>query len=386
MSKARNILFLQSSSELYGSGKIILQVLNIYRDQGFTPIVVLTGEGDLAEVMEKEGFKVRIQNLGILRRKYVNPKGLINRFQKNYKAYRFLDRLHREFQFELVYSNTLAVIVGAYWAKRNRLTHIWHIHEILLGPSILVRLLSKIMDQSTPFPIVVSEAVKKHWKDKFKVARPEVIYNGISYDDYLLPYANAKSELGLSEEKKVITMVGRINPGKGQLFFLEIAKKILMEFPQVHFLLVGDPFPGYESIHEEMKSVIRENNLQDSISDLGFRKDIPKILAATDVFVLPSILPDSFPTVILEAMASGLPVVATRSGGAEEMVNDGETGYLIPIGDVERGVEAISKLLSDDNLLKSFGEAGRHKVLNEYNFDTFKRKLQNHLWRHLKEN
>jgi len=384
MSKDRNVLFLQTSSELYGSGKIILQVLRIYRDQGITPVIVMTGKGPLTDLLAEEGFIVRIQNLGILRRKYVNPSGLVNRFDKKLKAYKFFNKLHKEFKFELVYSNTLAVIVGAYWAKKNKVPHIWHIHEILFGPKPLVKLLRAMLDKNTPYPIVVSEAVKRHWAPMLKVAKPEVIYNGIPYNDYLKPFSNAKETLGLPVDKLVVTMIGRINPGKGQLFFLEIAKKVLETYPQCYFLLVGDPFPGYEAIQEEMKSFILENGLEELVSDLGFRKDIPEVLAASDIFVLPSILPDSFPTVILEAMASGKPVVATQSGGAEEMVQDGETGFLIPIWDVEKGVEAISQLVNDPSKIKSFGDAGRQKVLNYYNLNTFKEKIENHLWRHLK--
>lgn len=384
MSKVRNVLFLQTSSELYGSGKIIHQVLRIYRDQGLNPIVIMTGKGPLTDLLIEEGFIVKVQNLGILRRKYVNPSGLVNRFNKKLKAYKFLNKLHEEFKFEMVYSNTLAVIVGSYWAKKNKIPHIWHIHEILFGPKPLVKLLRSMLDKNTPYPIVVSEAVKRHWEPLLKIAKSEVIHNGIPYEEYLKPIPNAKENLGLPVDKLVVTMIGRINPGKGQLFFLEIAKRVFETYPQCHFLLVGDPFPGYESIQEEMKSVIHNNGMEESISDLGFRKDIPEVLAATDIFVLPSILPDSFPTVILEAMASAKPVIATQSGGAEEMVTDGETGFLIPIGNVEKGAEAISQLVKDPSKIKTFGEAGRQKVLNNYNLNTFKEKIEKHLWKHLK--
>lgn len=385
MAKERNVLFLQTSSELYGSGKIILQVLRIYREQGLNPVVVMTGKGPLTDLLTEEGFIVKVQNLGILRRKYVNPSGLVNRFNKKLKAFKFLNKLHEEFNFELVYSNTLAVIVGSYWAKKNKIPHIWHIHEILFGPKPLVKLLRSMLDKNTPYPIVVSEAVKRHWEPLLKIAKPEVIHNGIPYEEYLKPFPNVKENLGLPVDKLIVTMIGRINPGKGQLFFLEIAKRVLEIHPHSHFLLVGDPFPGYESIQEEMKTVIEENGMKKSVSDLGFRKDIPEVLAASDIFVLPSILPDSFPTVILEAMASGKPIIATRSGGAEEMVNDGETGFLIPIGDVEKGVEAISELINDPSKIKSFGEAGRQKVLDNYNLNTFKEKIEKHLWRHLRK-
>jgi glycosyltransferase involved in cell wall biosynthesis len=386
MKKSRNVLFLQSSSELYGSGKIIYQVLKIYREEGFNPVVVLTGEGPLADLLEEEGFEIKIQNLGILRRKYVNVKGLINRFGKKLKAYRFLDKLHEEFHFELVYSNTLAVIVGSYWASKNKLPHIWHIHEILLGPKPLVKLLRSMLDKGTPVPIVVSEAVRRHWSGMLEVSKPEVIHNGIPYQEYLKQVSQAKSKIGLPVDKLIVTMVGRINPGKGQLFFLEMARAILKTYPHCYFVLVGDPFPGYESIHEEIKSVIQAADLSGNVVDLGFRTDIETILSATDIFVLPSIMPDSFPTVILEAMASGLPVIATKSGGAEEMVTEGETGFLIPIGNVEKGTAALERLIQSETLRIKMGEAGREKVLREYSFEQFSNKIKNHLWRQIKGN
>jgi glycosyltransferase involved in cell wall biosynthesis len=386
MIKTRHILFLQSSSEQYGSGKIILQVLKLYRSEGLTPVVVLTGPGPLVEELKAEGFIVRIQNLGILRRKYVNPAGLLNRFSKNLKAYRFLDQLHSEFKFELVYSNTLAVILGAYWAKKNRLPHIWHIHEILPGPALLVKLLSKMIDSSTPRPIAVSEAVVNHWKAKLRLAKPEVIHNGIPYDEFLKTYPAAKSQLGLPVDKLIITMIGRINPGKGQLFFLEMASRISRTFPQCHFVLVGDPFPGYECIQEEIRFAIIEKGLSEKVIDLGFRTDVPKILAASDIFVLPSILPDSFPTVILEAMASGKPIVATRSGGASEMILEGETGFLIPIGDVEKGIEKFSKLIENEAMRLEMGKAGRSRVLKDYSLKAFEEKIRIHLWQNLRRN
>lgn len=386
MNESRYVLVLQSSSELYGSGKIIRQVLQVYRSEGLIPVILLTGPGPLAELLIEEGYIVRIKNLGILRRKYVRPSGLINRLSKNIQAYSYLNQLHREFNFQLVYSNTLAVVVGAWWARRRRIPHIWHIHEILLGPSPLVSMLAKMLDESTAEPIVVSRAVGDHWKGKLKKARPEVIYNGIPYEPYLIEFPNAKKNLGIDKNELVITMVGRINPGKGQLFFLEIAEILVNRFPQLHFLLVGDPFPGYEGIEQEIIQKIEKTQLQKSVSYLGFRKDIPEILAATDIFVLPSILPDSFPTVILEAMASGKPVVATRSGGASEMVIHEKTGLLVSVGDVKKGAEALDKLIKNVALRIEMGNAARNRVLHEYSLEAFEEKIKNHLWRQMRKN
>ena len=386
MTDPRYILFLQSSSELYGSGKILLQVLGIYRSQGFVPVVILPGEGDLAESMRAEGFIVKIKNLGILRRKYVNPKGLINRLKRNIQAYIFLNQLHRQYQFQLVYSNTLAVIIGSIWAKNHRIPHCWHIHEILLGPTILIQFLVKLLDSSTPIPIAVSESVALHWRRFLKKSKPEVIHNGIPYDQFLSTDSDAKSKLNLPQDRLVITMVGRINPGKGQVFFLEVARELVLDQLPVHFVLVGDPYPGYESILEEIEKKINDFGLSEHVTNLGFRLDIPEILAASDLFVLPSTLPDSFPTVILEAMASGLPVIASVSGGACEMVVAGETGFLFPISEGSSAVSALRTLIENQELRKKMGQAARSRVINQYSLEAFETKIKSHLWQHLKTN
>ena len=213
-----------------------------------------------------------------------------------------------------------------------------------------------------------------------------MIYNGIPYESFLKANPTLKQELGLSESSVLIGMIGRINPGKGQLFFIELADSLCKSFPEAHFVLVGDPFPGYEPILEEVKREIRDKKLETKVSYLGFREDIPEVMVSLDVFVLPSVLPDSFPTVILEAMAAGKPVVATRSGGASEMVINGETGFLIPIGNVEEGKVALEQLIQDPDLREQLGESGRTRVLNTYSLEAFEQKIINHLWQHLREN
>ncbi len=376
MAKTRNVLFLLSSSELYGSGRIVLQVLRLYQREGFNPIVVVTGPGQLVPILEAEGFAVYIQNLGILRRKYVSPAGLLNRLSKNLKAYRFLTSLHQKYEFELVYSNTLAVIVGAYWAKRHKISHIWHIHEILLNPKSLIKLLATSLDSTTPRAIAVSQAVADQWQPLLKKTKVQVIHNGIPYDEFLEDFPSAKKELGLPEDQVIVGMIGRINPWKGQLYFLEIAEKIAAKDPKTHFVFVGDPFPGYEPILEELQKRVKDKKLETRVTYLGFRDDIPRVMNALDIFVLPSTSPDPFPTVILEAMASAKPVVATYPGGSAEMVVDGKTGFLIPGGNVDLAAEILEKLISSPELRVEFGKAGRARVLTEYSLEAFEDKIK----------
>lgn len=385
MTSARNILFLQSSSDGYGSAKILLEVLAVFQQQGFSPQVVLTNSGHLEDALRQLAIPYHIQNLGILRRKYLGLSGLINRALKIWNAYFFLSRLHRKYEFEAVYSNTLAVIVGAVWAMQHRVPHFWHVHEIVKGPGPLVRGLATLLGRSTPFPIAVSQTVASHWQPMLKRAQVHVIHNGLPYSDFINAVPTLKKELCLPENSLLVGMVGRINPGKGQLFFLELAEELFHRFPEAHFVLVGDPFSSYESLLADLQEKIKNKGFSKRVHYLGFREDIPEIMASLDIFVLPSILPDSFPTVILEAMAAGKPVVATDSGGASEMVEEGINGYIIPIGNVEAGAAALEKLLSTVSLRQQMGRAGQARVQEVFSLTAFQQKLITHLWRHLKK-
>ncbi len=373
------IIFLHSGTDLYGAAKILLYVMGIFKNQGFEILVILPGKGPLKAELENRGFNVQITNLGILRRKHFTPYGIFNRLKRLYKSYKFLEKIHQQEKIELIYSNTLAVIVGAIFSKHKGIPHCWHIHEIIASPRFLIRFLANRIDSSTRNPIMVSEAVANHWEKFLKKAKPVVIHNGIVYKPFFEPKQEARRELKLPKNKTIITMVGRINPGKGQSFFLEIAKELVRKHKNIHFLMVGDPYPGYEQILESINYYISKNNLQANVEYLGFREDIPEILKASDIFVLPSILPDSFPTVVLEAMATGLPVVATRSGGVEEMIIDGETGFLIDIGDAKKGVERLSDLITRPEHAQQMGKRGQIEVMQNYSYEKFTQNIQNYI-------
>lgn len=380
MDKKGTIVFLHSSSELYGASKILLFVLEIVQKMGFSTVVILPGDGPLKEEMESMGIEVRIMNLGILRRKYFSPLGIINRGKRLLKAYQFLKELHQQEEIVLIYSNTLAVIIGAIFARRKQIKHVWHIHEILPGPEFLIKFLARQLDQTTPQPLVVSEAVAQHWRPHLKLAQPKVIHNGMDYSSFINANRDLRKQLGIQDHQRVIIMVGRINPGKGQFFFLQMAQALIKSYPHTVFWMVGDPYPGYEPIQEELHAFIEEHDLGEHVKDLGFRRDIPALLKASDIFVLPSILPDSFPTVILEAMAAGLPVVATDSGGAREMVVHGQTGFIIPMGDQEQGVFYLSQLLDSSNQSQEMGKLGQKRVIDTFSFQQFSTEIEAFLW------
>jgi len=372
---SRSSLLLHSSSDLYGASKILLTTVRKLKDIGEKIQVVLSEEGPLADAIRDEGVEVHIIRLGILRRKYFNLSGLANRTIVLNRAYRELTALAKREKISHIYSNTSAVLIGAFVARNLDLYHTWHIHEIITNPKWFAALIGKMVNKYADQVIVVSEAVKHHWEQYITSIEIKVIHNGIDYNPYLSAGKDLRGDFSISEDTLLIGMVGRINAWKGQSYFLEMATQINKVFPNTHFVMVGDVFPGDEHLEEEMHRNIRENRLEDKVTVYGFRNDVASVLAALDIFILPSIQPDPLPTVVLEAMASSKPVVATAHGGACEMVTDGVTGILIPWDDSEKSVKKVVPLLTDKPLRLEFGLQGREKVLKNFSLEAFGMKM-----------
>jgi glycosyltransferase involved in cell wall biosynthesis len=373
---AQRILMLHSSSDLYGASKIFLISALLLRDAGHQVDVVLSEEGPLSDKLRKEGLEVSIIRLGILRRKYFNVKGLLNRARILRNAHSGIADLVKEKRINHIYSNTSAVLLGAWVSRSLKVFHTWHIHEIITKPRWLAAILGKIIGSSSDQIIVVSGAVKTFWSKYIPVKKLKVIYNGLHYGPYQDPIKLLRKELDINQDYLLIGMIGRVSHWKGQSYFLEIAGQLCQSYSNLVFIIVGDAFPGSEHLYEEMRLQIIKKGLEKRVHTLGFRSDIPEILAELDIFVLPSILPDPFPTVILEAMAAGKPIVATAHGGACEMVKENETGYLIPWENVSMAVTKMIPLIDDGKLRRAMGKSGRERVLEHFSLEAFRRNME----------
>lgn len=149
-----------------------------------------------------------------------------------------------------------------------------------------------------------------------------------------------RAELGLTADQPVIIVLGRMSPNKGQRYLVQAAPTILARFPATHFVFAGNP-----AGMAELEQQIRAAGLASHFSLLGFRSDVVNLLQSSDVFVLPS-LAEGFSLAIVEALAAGLPVVATRVGGAAEAIVEGRNGFLVPPGDADALGEAVLRVLS----------------------------------------
>ena len=359
------LLFLHAGAELYGADRILLELVDGMVKHGHVASVVLPSDGPLVGALRQAGAEVRIHSLGVLRRKYFSLPGLFNRFVRIVSATFFVGGIIRREAIDIVHSNTSAVLVGAIASRLTRRKHVWHIHEITTKPQMVRRLFSWLIPRGADRVVCVSEAVRRHLiaGDRLNEFKAIVIHNGIEARQGASGgRARVRQELGLAGDDVLIGMIGRVNHWKGQHALVDAARLVAQSKPNARFLLVGGTFAGEEQLLINLRQRVVDEGLSERVTVWDFRSDIADILAALDVFVLPSIEPDPFPTVVLEAMHAGVPIVAFAHGGVQEMVEKDRTGYLVPPCDVIGMAEAISKLIEMGLARKSFGDAGQRRV------------------------
>jgi len=369
------LLFLHSSSDLYGASKILLAVNDLCIKKGHSVMVVVSEDGPLVTQLKALGATVMITDLGILRRQYLNPAGMVNRFKANLNAYRTLIKLCKAHQIDLIYSNTTGVIVGVFVASKLGIKHLWHIHEIIEKPYLLFRLLSRLINTKNNQAIAVSEAVKKHWTKFVPQNKIEVIYNGVDYWLFENTTSHLRETLNISPTTILIGMMGRVHFWKGQDYFVNIAGQIFKKHKNVHFLIVGDAFAGYEYLHDTINQLIEQHGLQGRVTQLPYRSDITNIYGALDIFMLPSLLPDPAPAVVTEAMAASVPVVATHQGGAIEMLENNVSGLFIPINNAIEAANIMEPLITSAAARKNMGEQAKKRIQEKFSRKHFNEQI-----------
>lgn len=195
--------------------------------------------------------------------------------------------------------------------------------------------------------------------------RVHVVVNGVDTERFYPWPADSRlrSELGISPGAPVAGIVARLGSEKNHEMFLEVARRVRERVPAAQFLIVGD---GVE--RERLERLAAELHVSDGVHFLGNRADVPQLLALVDVFLLTSHI-EANPVSILEAMATGKPVVATRVGSVGESVHDGRTGYLVEPGDAARMAERVIALFEDPQFARSLGAEGRRLVVERWSVD-----------------
>ena len=334
----------------------------------------MPGPGPLHAELARVGVATRQRNLGVLRRRYFTPLGLVNRLCRIVGAGFYMRRLVREQGLAIVHSNTTAVLAGALAARLAGVPHVWHVHEITTRPRWFARLMAQCVGRLSQRAVFVSAATRDHLCALSPRVRAKavVIHNGIDTARALDGQRGVlRSECGWDASHCVVGMVGRINWWKGQGALLDCAARLLPADASLRFLMVGGTFDGDNRVRDALLAAIAQQGLEGRVVLQDFRNDVGNVLADIDIFVLPSTEPDPFPTVVLEAMAAGKAIVAFSHGGVCEMVEDGVSGILCKPGSVDGMSAAIARLAASPGLRAQLGQAGRDRLQRLFTREAF---------------
>ena len=370
ISPKKKLLLLHSSNDLYGASKIFLQLIDLLTKNGFDVHIIIPEKGMLDDFLIKKDIKIEYLELGVLRKKYLNPLGLINRLVANVKAIAFLSKYIKDHSIDLVYTNTSTILSGGIAAKRNGIPSLFHIHEIPTGNKLYEFFSGKIINWYSSKVLTVSNSVKKHWLKYIHDKKIERIYNGIIFSK-----TDSLVELERDQDDFVITTVARLIPYKGHSYLIDIAYELIKKSMKFKFLIVGDTLPSYVSYEKSVKQKVKDLGIENQIKFLGFRNDVSSILKQSNLFIHPAISPDPLPTVLFESLHNDLPSVATNLGGAIEILDNGNNGLLIPYNDPKKAADLINEYCSNIKLQKKHLENSKKNFKINFSPESFNKNI-----------
>ena len=370
----KRILYLHAGAEMYGADKVLLELIKGLDRQEFEAHVILPNDGVLVEALRQVGAQVSVLDYPILRRKYFNPKGIAD-YIRSYNFYAKQIALYaREHSIDMVHNNTAAVLEGIYLKRKLKLPLIWHVHEIIVKPKAISDFINMLMGRYADKIVTVSQAVANHIKQSpfIKDSQVEVIYNGVDNAVYYpIDASSIREKFDIAQDALVIGMIGRVNAIKGQNDFIEAVEPLLEKNEQAVAFLAGGVFPGEEWRLEELDKRIASSSVVSQIHRIDYYDKTSELYNMFDIFVLPSIKPDSLPTVVLEAMACSKPVVGYNNGGIAEMVIDDKSGCLVKPNRPQELSNAISLLLDSSEKREKFGRVGYQRQKELFSLESY---------------
>jgi len=365
-----NILYLHETAKISGAENSLLNLVRNLDKDKFIPYFVLPEQGALGEELKGQGISVEIIPFPKIR----HGLGVVRTVRK-------LIGLIRGRHIRVLHSNSIRThIYAAFAAKSLGIPCIWHQRNMLqkeiIDPD---RLFSFLADKI----ICNSAAISRRFISRGRLPeKVRVVFNGVDTNMFSpgIDGSAVRQELGIYPGEIVVGAASRFNLQKGHEVFFEAARIIVSQENEVKdkikFLVVGGAvFPEDKHREEYLKDLIVKIGIEDKVIFSGYRRDMPGIYAAMDIFVLASDA-EACGRVVLEAMASGKPVIGTDSGGTPEMLQDGVTGFLFKTNNAEDLARKIVILAENRILSGQMGEAGRKFAEDNFRIEFNARKIE----------
>jgi glycosyltransferase involved in cell wall biosynthesis len=360
-----NILFLDQFRTMGGGQRSLLELLPAIRSRGWNARVVLPGNGSYAGKLRASGFPVDFVPCG----DYTpGRKGLADFVRygcEGLPMLRGVFDLTERHRTSLLYVNGPRLLPAAGLVARARaIPLVFHSHHRLVQPAA-VRLAGAALRWSRASLIACCRFAAEPLLPYVAADRQRVLYNGVS--EPTLPSRRRKAAGAWN-----IGVIGRVEPEKGQLKFVEAARALAAEFPKSHFSVIGAPLFSGPRYLEEVKAESRGL----PVEFLGWQEDIGAAFSKLDLLVVPSSDSDSTPRVVLEAFSAGIPVVAFPAGGIPELVQDGETGFLAEARSAAALAARIrSVLLMDPRAVNAVVDRARTAWRGRYTLDRYQQEV-----------
>jgi len=294
------------------------------------------------------------------------------------RAVLFIKMVLKRNNYSVIYTNTLkSHLLGGLAGKLAGVKVIWHFRDIPVQK--ISRIFALLGARFFPDRIIaVSQAAAGQFGRKTK--KITVIYNGIDIDKIfqlslqkILP--TVLSGVMFDANNQMVGIVGQISRWKGQDVFLKAAEIVLKRHPRTKFLVIGEDIFGEEGFKNDLQEYVREKGLAKNVIFTGQLPNVYPLIKKLDVLVHSSIEPEPFGRVIVEAMALGTSVVATKGGAVEEIVSDGKDGLLVDPGDERSLAQAVEKLLTERSLRADYIERGSIKTKEIFGIDVMLNKI-----------
>jgi glycosyltransferase involved in cell wall biosynthesis len=348
-----------------GATNVALDIASYFNNHPDFDVRLLTGpvspeRRDITHLADKSGI-VTMELPSLINQ--INPLA-------NAKAVADIRKIIYKGDCDIVHTHTkIAGVIGriaARAAKPCAIVHHVHGWGSEEGMSTVVRLLhlglERLCAKFTDRIVVVARSdMQKGLANRIgREDKYALIYNGIDLEKFRQPAdeRQMRSELGLDPKSKLVGMIGRLEDQKNPLDFIRAAAEVHKCYSNVQFLMVGGG-----PLQSECEQLIKKLNLEGKFFLLGFRDDVAKILSILTMTTLSSLW-EGLPIAFLESMSAGKPIVANNVGGAEDVVIDGETGYLVTPHQPSEMAERILFLLNNDELCKKMGQVARQRSGN----------------------
>ncbi len=358
-----NVLCLANHERLGGGEKSFSELVKGLDRQVFRPVVIGPQAGLFRETMETTGLKYYPLPLGESAK--IGIIGL-------YNIVRAIREIVKAEQITLLYACTIkSLLLGRLGTCGKSIPAIWHVrtmktHGMLdwLIPVLAARI------------ITISEAVKGKIPNFYK-KRTTVLPNAIN-----LAEAGQKSiefdfrkRYNISSDTILFGVIGRIAQEKGQSYFIEAAARIAPEYPKARFILAGEPFLAEDNKYQaHLKDLAQSLGIADKLIWPGYAPNIWPVIGALDIVVVPS-LREGFGRILVEAMAMGKPIIASRIGGIPEIVQDRQEALLVTAGDSALLAQAMREILADANLRQALAQNGKKTAQSKFGLELYHDKI-----------